>query len=146
MLGYLTTPEKLQCTTALNLPVLEHCSSKIFDWWNSCFGDDSGPKFPFGSPLGSNLGIIFTLIKPYSQSSCSVDGDTLILKVTTPIRIEIFQHRIIGISQNLSVFAVMLVSNRTSGPKPWLQNIFIADNKALFFLQIVSSLQIVVAY
>ena len=44
--------------------------------------------------------IIFILIKPFSDPSCPMDGGIVILEETTPIRIEMFHHRIKVITQN----------------------------------------------
>ena len=44
--------------------------------------------------------IIFILIKPFSDPSCPMDGSIVILEETTPIRIEMFHHRIKVITQN----------------------------------------------
>ena len=45
--------------------------------------------------------IIFILIRPFSDLSCPMDGD--ILEETTPIRIEMFHHRIKVITHNIFV-------------------------------------------
>ncbi len=44
--------------------------------------------------------IIFMLIKPVSDPSFPVDGGIVILEETTPVRIEMFHHRIKVITQN----------------------------------------------
>ncbi len=44
--------------------------------------------------------IILILIKPFGDPSRPVDGGTVILEETTPIRIEMFHHRIKVINQN----------------------------------------------
>ncbi len=44
--------------------------------------------------------IIFILIKPFSDPSCPADGGIVILEETTPIRIEMFHHRIKVTTQN----------------------------------------------
>ncbi len=44
--------------------------------------------------------IIFTLIKPFSDPLCPMDGGIFIVEKTTPIRIEMFHHRAKVITQN----------------------------------------------
>ena len=48
--------------------------------------------------------IVFTLIKQFSDHSCPVAGGIVILDETTPIRIELFPHRLKVISQVDCVF------------------------------------------
>ena len=53
---------------------------------------------------------IFMLIKTFSDHPCPVDGGIVILKETTPITIEMLQHRLKVISQNGCVFIVVYLA------------------------------------